>query len=126
MLIVVIAAAMLVSMAGLVLVRALRFTPRESRVAPAAPLDLDVKAAVERLAEALRFPTVSPENPGATDLRPFREFHDFLAMAYPNVHRALAREVVNGGSLLYVDDHQKARNLRPAGREAVALGPRLR
>lgn len=102
MLILVMAVAVtLVSISGLVLVRALRFTPRENPVAPAAPLDLDVKAAVERLAEALRFPTVFPETPGGTDLRPFRELHDFLAMAYPNVHRALAREVVNGGSLLY-------------------------
>ena len=84
-----------------VLVCALRFRSKGGRATPACPLDLDVKAAVERLAEAIRFPTVSAQDAAAADPRPFRDLRDFLELAYPNVHRTLVREVVNGSSLLY-------------------------
>ena len=86
---------------AVVLARALRFGPRDGGGAPGRSLDLDVKSAVERLAEAIRFPTVSMQDALIGDPRPFRELRDYLELAFPNVHRVLVREVVNGSSLLY-------------------------
>jgi carboxypeptidase PM20D1 len=62
---------------------------------------VDKAAAAERLAEAVRFPTVSPEDPRDFDPQPFRALHRHLERSFPRVHRALEREVVNELSLLY-------------------------
>jgi carboxypeptidase PM20D1 len=73
---------------------------RQPEVPPAAPLPLDGQAAAARLAEALRFKTVSTPN-GPADAKEFRKLHDYLARTYPRVHAQLRREVVNDLSLLY-------------------------
>src|SRR4029453_14860046 len=56
-------------------------------------------AAVQRLSQAVRIPTVSTEAPpSAASLAAFRAF---LARSFPRAHAALRREAVSGGSLLY-------------------------
>ncbi len=55
----------------------------------------------ERLAAALRFPTVSHQDPGRFDPEPFQALHAFLEESFPRVHSALRREVVADYSLLY-------------------------
>src|SRR5262245_44242426 len=55
------------------LARALGFRSKCGRRGFGRPLDLDVKAAVERLAGAIRFPTVSAQGAAAADPRPFRD-----------------------------------------------------
>lgn len=54
-----------------------------------------------RLAQALRFATISHEDPALVDRAPFREMHRFLETSFPRVHRSLTREVVEEYSLLY-------------------------
>ena len=56
---------------------------------------------VARLAEALRFETVSPADPADFRPEPFVAFRAFLAERFPLVHAQLEREVVGGHSLLY-------------------------
>ena len=58
-------------------------------------------AAVHRLAEAIRFPTVSHQDPAQRQRDVFLGFHEFLARSFPRVHATLRREVVAGLSLLY-------------------------
>ena len=58
-------------------------------------------AAAHRLAEAIRFPTVSHQDPAQRQRAVFLGFHEFLARSFPRVHATLRREVVNGLSLLY-------------------------
>jgi carboxypeptidase PM20D1 len=58
-------------------------------------------AAVQRLAEAIRFQTVSPQEPAQRDRRAFLAFHDFLSRSFPRVHTELRRELVSELSLLY-------------------------
>jgi carboxypeptidase PM20D1 len=58
-------------------------------------------AASRRLAEAIRFPTVSHQDPAQRQRDVFLGFHEFLARSFPRVHATLGREVVNGLSLLY-------------------------
>lgn len=56
---------------------------------------------VSRLAEAVRFRTVSPQQPSDFDPVPFLSFHAFLAERFPETHEALERETVSEYSLLY-------------------------
>lgn len=86
---------------GLLVFNTLRYPRRRpDMVRPVERLQIDLPAAAERLAQALRFPTVASEGPEA-DGKPFQGLHDFLQLSYPGVHRSLTREVVNDWSLLY-------------------------
>jgi len=60
-----------------------------------------IPAAAERLAEAIRFPTISWEEADRFDREAFLAFHTFLERSFPRVHASLRREVVNEYSLLY-------------------------
>jgi carboxypeptidase PM20D1 len=57
--------------------------------------------AAERLATAIRFQTVSLQEPATPSPTVFRAFHEFLDSGYPHVHRMLETEVVNSSSRLY-------------------------
>ncbi len=56
----------------------------------------------ERLAEAVRFRTLSHQDPAALDAEAFAGFHAFLERTYPKVHAGLTRHVIGDWSLLYV------------------------
>lgn len=94
--------------AGLTLVlvvRALRVGTGNGQGLEAAPEVTELPAvgldAVDRLAGAIRIPTVSRDGapPPAEDLR---RLHAYLAETYPRVHEALDRREIGEGSLLYV------------------------
>lgn len=57
--------------------------------------------AVERLAGAIRIPTISTEDPAQFDADAFRRLHEYLPRAFPRVHEELQRETVATHSLLY-------------------------
>jgi carboxypeptidase PM20D1 len=98
----------LLVVAGLVVANTLR-TPPVARHATAPRIGARApdRAAAERLAQAVRFRTVAPldTDPGGPDaaqtFREFTAFHEFLRTSYPGVDRALTREVISEGSLLY-------------------------
>jgi carboxypeptidase PM20D1 len=64
-------------------------------------ITLDTAAAAERLAGAIRFPTVSYASGQAIDTAAFLGLHHHIETSFPLVHANLTREVVNGLSLLY-------------------------
>ncbi len=64
-------------------------------------VSLDAEALAQRLAGALRFPTVSNQDPAQIDSSAFRAFHAYLEAHFPQVHAHLRREMVGGLSLLY-------------------------
>jgi carboxypeptidase PM20D1 len=66
--------------------------------APETPIP---EGAAERLAGAIRFPTVSHEDPAAFDGSAFAALHAYLQGSFPRVHGALRRETVNTHSVLY-------------------------
>ena len=78
------------------------FQGSSAQVAPAdvPEVAVDPARAAARLAEAVRIPTVSSEE-RRLDWRPFVRIHQHLETAFPRVHRALSREALGGGSLLY-------------------------
>ncbi|MGY1787566.1 M20/M25/M40 family metallo-hydrolase [Geodermatophilus sp. SYSU D00698] len=81
--------------------RVARFRPVPAPVEPADASGLDPDAAAARLAELIRVPTVSSRDPGQADAAAFERFRERLAELYPHTHRALERELLPGGSLLY-------------------------
>lgn len=91
---------LLVLIGGLSL-RTLLVPSKQLTVAPIAEATIDVDAVVQRFAAALRFPTISHENPADFDAEPFRQLHEFLAQSFPKTHATLALEKVNEFSLLY-------------------------
>lgn len=88
---------------AVMVVRTLRLAPLASlEVAEAsAPIAIDTAAAAERLAGAVRFPTVSFASGGPIDTAAFLALHQYLVTSFPRLHAALTREVVGGLSLLY-------------------------
>ena len=84
-----------------VLVRAALFTSKQPSVEPAQPIRMDANQASERLAGAIRIPTVSYQDQSRINHQTFLAFHDYLEQSFPRVHETLRREVVGGYSLLY-------------------------
>lgn len=94
-------ALLLAVLAAAVAVNTARQSSRQLDVMPAEPLAFDVMAAAERLASAVRLPTISyPDRPDANAEHIFR-LHALLEQSYPRAHAALTREIVGGRSLLF-------------------------
>ncbi|MBW2361823.1 MAG: M20/M25/M40 family metallo-hydrolase [Deltaproteobacteria bacterium] len=73
-----------------------------STIAPGALADeVDAETVAEHLAGAIRFPTISPADPGDFDGQPFIDLAAYLRETYPLVHQRLDVEVVADYSLLY-------------------------
>lgn len=68
---------------------------------PASSEKFDERAIGEHLAQAIRFRTVSHQNPADDDRTVFAAFRGFLETTYPAVHRAMTRELIHGDGLLY-------------------------
>ncbi|MET0593652.1 MAG: M20/M25/M40 family metallo-hydrolase, partial [Polyangiaceae bacterium] len=76
--------------------------PRVTSVPSAPPGDaIDAMAIAERLSAAVRYRTISHQDPKEDDRAVFAEFRKFLTTTYPRVHVGMAREIVNGDALLY-------------------------
>jgi len=68
---------------------------------PGTPCDSVLERAVDNLSKAVRFETISDDDPSSEDAGQFESFHAFLEDAYPLVHSHLEKEVVGEASLLY-------------------------
>src|SRR5688572_13847881 len=82
----------------------LAYTGRGESLEPAVASVLDTPVspgAAERLAGAVRIPTISAEDPLAFDGDAFLALHAYLQRVFPRAHAHLRREVVGGHSLLY-------------------------
>ena len=58
-------------------------------------------AAAQRLAGAVRIPTITYDDAPNQSADAFLQLHQYLAQQYPRAHQAMRREVVNQYSLLY-------------------------
>jgi carboxypeptidase PM20D1 len=102
----------LLFLSGVLVIRTARFTSRQLQVAPAQAIAVDRDGAARRLAEAIRFQTVSYQDPAEPSVREFDRFHAFLTRLFPRLHRRLTKENVNAHSLLYTWQGKEAR-LKP-------------
>ncbi len=96
-----VAGAALALLFALLAVRAVLFRPRTIEVEPAAAPEVDAQSAALHLSQALRFPTISHEDPAKFDSRAFSLFHAYLGQSYPRAHAELEREGVGPASLLF-------------------------
>ena len=86
---------------AVVLARTALVKSRQIQAQPVTDLTVDARGAAERLAGALRFPTVSHEAGANVEAAAFLALHEYLERSFPKVHAALTREPVAGYSLLY-------------------------
>jgi carboxypeptidase PM20D1 len=85
---------------AVMLVRTLRY--RSDQVGVRAVPEVAVRqGAAERLAGAVRIPTISHEDSAAFDAAAFQRLHVFLQREFARVHSQLRREVIGTHSLLY-------------------------
>jgi carboxypeptidase PM20D1 len=85
----------------ILLVRTFSLTSRQVAEQPPLDLSIDVQAAAQRLASALRFQTISYQDPAQFDSSAFLGLHRYLESAFPCVHAHLDKEVIGDYSLLY-------------------------
>ena len=97
---------------GIFLFRTARFTSRQLQVGPAQAIAIDRDGMLKRLSEAIRFKTISFQEPTDSSVAEFERFHAFLAKSFPRLHQQLTKETVNGHSLLYTWNGKDAR-LKP-------------
>jgi carboxypeptidase PM20D1 len=91
----------LLVLVAILLVRASTLRSRQVKAEPVTDLAVDANAVAQRLAGAVRFPTVSHEQGKDVEAQAFLDLHRYLQASFPLVHQKLAREVVGGYSLLY-------------------------
>jgi carboxypeptidase PM20D1 len=87
-------------LAGFSVVLTARYVSTQSSVEPALETMVPPEAP-DRLAGAIRIPTISTEDPASFDGDAFQTFHAYLEKAFPLVHSRLRREIVETHSLLY-------------------------
>jgi carboxypeptidase PM20D1 len=90
---------------GVIVYNTVTFAPEgiatASDIKVAAAVPFDVNAAAERLGEAVRFQTVSNQDPAENKAEEWARFQAWLQSSYPALHKAAQREVIGGGTLLY-------------------------
>ena len=82
-------------------VRTMQFESQQIDASRSTEVAVDTSAAAERLAGALRFPTITQRDPADLDSTAYRDLHRYLAEAFPEVHGTLERRRVSDLSLLY-------------------------
>jgi carboxypeptidase PM20D1 len=96
----------LLVLAAVVAYRTVTYVPPLAAAAPspvelAPPVAIDIDRAAQHLAEAIRFRTISHQDPADNDATQWDGLHTWLQATYPAVHAAMTREVVAGHTLVY-------------------------
>src|SRR5579859_1325981 len=93
--------AALALLAAVLSFNAARFGSRQIHVPPNDEATPAMPAAVQRLAQAVHFQTLSNQDPTRFPGAEFEGFHAFLSRNFPRMQSALRKERINGYSLLY-------------------------
>jgi len=113
-------------LAAAVAVNTVRNGSHQLTVKPAPLLPIDETAAAQRLAEGLRFVTISDYQDPNANAAEFDKLHDHLRASFPRVHAALKRELINGRTLLYTwegTDAKAAPAMWMAHQDVVPIAP---
>lgn len=100
-LLVLLAVAALVGLAGVLAFNTFRHGSQQIAVAPLAPIAVDEQGAAKRLSEAIRFQTISNFLNPEQDAAALDALQAHIQASFPAFHAAAKREIVNGHSLLY-------------------------
>jgi len=91
----------LAALAAVLTVQTLRLPSLPAAAAGGVPATIDAAGAAQRLAAAIRIPTVSGAAGASSDTVALAAFAELLAHHYPHAHRVMQRERIGDGSLLY-------------------------
>ena len=91
----------LIALTSVLLFNTFRFTSKQVQVDRVAIPAIDKESVATRLAQALRFQTISYQDSKHFRSEEFLGLHQFLEGAFPQVHSTLIREVIGDYSLLY-------------------------
>ena len=116
-------------LAAVVAVRAATWKPRAAAAEPvplAAPVAIDADAAARRLGEAIRFQTVSHEDPVLNRWEQWDGLHAWLRASYPRAHAVMSVTPVAGRTLIYAwpgSDPSAAPIVLMAHQDVVPVSP---
>ncbi len=85
----------------IVLIKTVLFTSKQVKAETAGDFTVDAKSASQRLSDAIKISTISYENNADFKGAEFLKFHIYLERSFPQLHKALKKEVINKYSLLY-------------------------
>ena len=91
----------LVLLVSVVLLRTVSLTSKQVQAGPAIDVPLDGQEMAERLAQAIRFQTISHQDPAQFRGEEFVGLRQYLEQAFPLAHAALTKEVVEEHSFIY-------------------------
>lgn len=89
------------ALAAIVLFNTLRFASKQPQAEPLAMTALNAGALAERLAGAIRFATISHQDSTQTDTAAFAGLQRYFKQNFPELHAALAQEIVGEYGLLF-------------------------
>jgi carboxypeptidase PM20D1 len=96
---------LLVATAAVVGAKTMLFAPEDiadSQGIVLAPIPkFDVGVAADHLGQAIRFQTVSHQDPAENKPEEWQKLQAWMQTTYPAAHKAMVREIVDGGTLIY-------------------------
>lgn len=93
--------ALAVAFLAVVLIRALRFKPKEGACAQPTEAETDGQKAIDDLAEMIRCKTVSSYDESKVDWAEFKKFRELLKKLYPNVFEKCGYEEIGKSGVLF-------------------------
>lgn len=90
-----------VLVAGVLIYRTVGFNPDHESVDKTTAIPVDYQQASKRLAGALKFQTISHQDPERQQPQQFLDFHQYIQNTFPLVHEKLELTKINELSLLY-------------------------
>ena len=84
----------LVLLLSVLFLKTIRFPAKPGQAPSAVDIPIDGEQVARRLAQALRFRTISHEGPGQFAENAFQGFHTYLSESFPKVHASLKKETV--------------------------------
>ena len=90
-----------VVLAAVLLIKALRFASKQIQVEPIETVSVEEASVASRLAQALRFQTVSHQDIAQIKGEEFLALHKYLEQTFPKIHSTLSKELVGDYGLLY-------------------------
>jgi carboxypeptidase PM20D1 len=94
-------ALVVVVLVSVLLVNTFRFKSKQVQVELIQAVTVDPDVVAQRLAQAIRFQTISYQDPTQTRAEEFLGLQKYLEQTFPRIHATLTRELVGNYSLLY-------------------------
>ena len=81
-------------------VRAVKFKPEKKEYPPLVKEKVNTERFIKNLSDAIKFKTISNNDPEKVDWNEFNRFHEFLRERYPHIFSELKIKIVSRASLL--------------------------